>query len=317
MTAPRHFEQVIRASSLPNGMDCELRWAVENVPELKTAAMLEKPPTQKPPKIIALPFGSSAHFGGALMLEEKRDTGRFRFKAAVESAQEMLLEEIDRHSIKWDDFARNSRDACEQLERVLAELAQSYVSVVNPILIEQELKLDWSAEWECACGTWVLDEEPACRCGRERISLSRTRKVILSGHLDCMDDLLWIDDFKFGAKGGAYMAQGGAYLWLVQSNYPELSLQGFRQLHIKRTKTREVPLKTIKYSFDGCVNAAKYSIDRLARQRWEYEETKNPWVFIPNANSKYCTQKTCSAWGTSVCDQWIGEIEEDNIAWAS
>lgn len=139
----------------------------------------------------------------------------------------------------------------------------------------------------------------------------------MSGHLDCMDRSNWIDDFKFGAKGGAYQAQGGGYLWLAYKVLPDFNPRGFRLFEARRTKERIVPVKKTEYFFDGCINAAEIIINRLGRAAYEYEDTGDINVFAPNANSKYCTDGTCGAFGTSQCDQWIKDLSEENSKWVA
>lgn len=316
MTAPLHFLQTIRASSLPNGLDCELRWAADNVAKINAACMKEKSPTGKPQKAISLPFGTSGHFGVRLMLEEKQATGHFDFNKALNNATALLYEEIEKHDIRWDDYASKKEQAAAQLERLLGIAAEQYVDFAHPYLIEHELKYGWKFEWECECTQWIDEKSMQCKCGRYRQPGCRTREVVLSGHLDHMDQRGWVDDFKFGAKGGAYQAQGGGYIWLVYKVLSHDLIKSFRQIHFKRTKSLYVPAINIQYDFDACIDSAEIAINRLSEANWKYQETGDLKVFAPNANSKYCTRNTCRAWGTSQCNQWIAEIEKENKEWA-
>jgi len=336
MGAPQHFTQTIRASSTPNALDCLKRFAADNIQEFRELCLLEKDAEQSKLRPFALVFGSSAHFGSQLMLTEKRDTGRFSVDNAIGHAIEYMKAEVldvSKQIVKWDAYAGNDEDGARQLRRVLNTLAEDYVFYAQPYLIEHEAEILWSHEWECECTQWIAFETNKCRCGRirEQLEISpRTRKVILTGHWDVLGYDGWLDDTKFGALGAGYQPQGGSYLWLAQPIVDQLILRellpenfllkGFREVWAKRTKEKTVAVKVKERSFNGCVVSAEQAVNRAALARYQWEETKDPNVFETNSNSKYCTEKTCKAYGTSQCDQWIGnaqdkETEQENDKW--
>jgi hypothetical protein len=290
---------IIRASSLNRHSDCQRAWAAENIQPLKEKCLLErKAANNNKTQFIGAVYGSACHLGSELMLDDKRHGRRVDWQRAVKQSIISLREELVGSSVKFDPTTTSLKLAEKQLEQALAELADKYIiPKSSPLLIETQLKMKWPGR--------IGDQD-----------------VEIHGKPDCVEETLNIIDTKFGVHKTNFRPQAGAYLWLVNARYPELNVGDFQILFIQRTgKDRrgnlkpQIGLDTITYNRDACIDVAEKQFEECVRSTNNYLKTGNLWAFNTNANSKFCTNKTCIAFGTSVCDQWIQNSEKENEVW--
>lgn len=299
----------IHASSLNTFSDCEMRWASQNINQIGKKCEDEKASAGSNLKLVGAFFGTAGHLGLELMLEEKQQTGEWDFQRAYKHAVDRFEEDCEKagNLLSWDRVTNKFDVAAEQLKRVLKVAAIQYVPKVTPVLIEQELQCDWNQH---------VDTEDTRLAGF--ILRGRTDGIMQEG-----DDVgCWIDDWKFGNKCGNYRGQVGAYKILTASNY-DVDINGGRIIWIRRggITIEQKKLIRINYDFDACINMATNGANRIAERVVEYEKTKDIEVFGKNPDSKFCTKKTCPAWGSSQCNAWIQETSEDQeeeaVLWAS
>ncbi len=62
--------------------------------------------------------------------------------------------------------------------------------------------------------------------------------------------------------------------------------------------------ETIEYDRGACLRHAVGTIKRIKRAVLEFRQTGDPEAFPANPMSQLCTNKYCSARGTSFCDAW-------------
>lgn len=293
----------IHASSLNTFADCEMRWAAQNVNQITKVCEDEtqKATGQGNGRLIGALFGTAAHLGLQLMLEEKQHTGSdFDFQRAYKLAADRLEEDCERagNELIWDQVTKKDDVAKDQLKKVLKEAAIRYVPTVEPVMIEQDFECEWAPGFKL------------------RGKMDGVFKAG-NGEFAC-----GIDDWKFGSKCGNYRGQIGAYKILLNSNY-DVDIEGGRIIWIRRTgiTIEQKRLIRISYDFDACINMATQATNRIVERVTDYRKEKNLAAFGRNPDSKFCTKKTCLAFGTSQCDAWIKETsdeqEEEAVLWAS
>ena len=292
---PRDTDFIIRASSLPTWADCERRWAADNVSSLARRCADERQQSKDPSrKNFGALFGSAGHLGTQSMLEDRLHGREVDYWKAVDLAKErlqsnVLTEIAAKRQLHWDQVTKNLDIGLAQLEAVLEKMS-AFVLTTRPLLIEQELEMEWASY------------------------------VVLRGHpdlIDCDGDTI---DWKFGARKANYIGQFGGYGWLLQNNKLEVDVEprDFVVVHPPRSSwdkkahyVKQKEIEVFRYDFDACIESAAKQLDGITRAVKSWESKKNIWVFNANPNSKYCTKTTCRAYGTSFCDQWIEEVSKE------
>lgn len=274
---------ILRPSGLPTHQDCPRKWAAHTLAEVGEQYELA-------PKGIGAIIGDRCHAGAARMMEQKRKTGRWHVKEAVEEQLVELKKTIKSAPVLWDKVTRELGVAEVQIERMLWEFSRGVMPDAQPEHIELSM-----------------------RC---KIS----EGIVLSGQADYIEvhpGGVFIDDYKFGGQLSPHQAQLGAYLLLFESQpaFEGLEVTRLQLLHIKRVGIRakvQPKVHAIPYSLEACWKAAQKQIDEIEREVALFKATGDPWSFNANPSSKLCTKTTCRAWGTAFCDQWtnIGDDDE-------
>jgi len=301
---------LISASSLQRFNDCELAWAVGNINRWTKVSRDERQAVSiERPTLFGPIFGTCGHLGTELMLRDVHAGRKVNYKGAVDAAISLLETKLKEAAdwLSWDSVTRDENVAIKQLKGVLAEIRIRYVNLARPLLIEAELDCKVASGFKLVGHPDVVNE---------------------------LDDGVIIDDFKFGSKCGCYICQIGAYKKLVYSEY-DVEIHYGRVIWVKRTGVKHIqyPMQLIRYDYNACANAVEQTIDNIVSAVNRYNEEikklrakrgdhrKALWAFSRNPDSKFCTRKTCDAWGTSLCDQWIKEVsseaEDDALLWAS
>ena len=115
----------IHASSLNTFTDCEMRWAAQNVNRIgKICEDEHKRKQEGGNRLIGALFGTAAHLGTQLMLEEKMASGDWDFPRAYKLASERLEEDCESagSNLAWDAVTKRFDVASEQLKKVLKEV---------------------------------------------------------------------------------------------------------------------------------------------------------------------------------------------------
>jgi len=265
-------------SSLPTFADCQGRWAINNVREIKSKYRAKS--TQKN---VGSVFGTIAHKALSNMLELKRDYGiiqdwRIEYALAAEEFSKQVSA-----GVRFDATTGKLEAGLLQLERVLRESWFSIVQHARPEFIEMPVG------FAVAGDEWlnVVGHPDGCMIGGG------------------------IKDWKFSSKkDGNYMAQGGGYLLGYRSTHGK-EPKDFELNLIQRVgETLLQPdLLCIPYDKTACIEIATKQIKLAAGALKQYDsertEHKKNWSFNFNGNSKYCNKKSCGAHGTEFCNQWI------------
>lgn len=261
---------LVRASSLPTFADCEMRWAVSNVPEIREIAILSRPEIKTRIQIGAA-FGDSLHKAAAYAMQVNALTEK-----SLEIANKRLDELAKYFYIEFDDHTTKNLDqARKQLVAPLKSFWKNYGSKVDKGDIEK------------------------------RLYAKISDYVTLTGQVDHRLTT-GKHDLKFGMLPMVYNAQLGGYDIVSVANYGIADGSDLWIISIPRCKEGAVPdFHVIKLDYQGCVNAAWQQLDRIeeAHRRWS-ENKSNLWYFNRNPNSNLCRKKFCDAWGTTACDQW-------------
>lgn len=259
---------IVHPSGLPTFLDCEGRWAASALPSLRRKVSEGLP-------FFGSVFGKIAHAAVADMLRHKKT---YSITPSPDNyillAQREILEAFDK-GLKTDDTTKTKEAALIQIEAVIRESLYSYVSRVEPLMIEETLKIELKG--------YVLD-------------LAMTPDVILQRE---------IDDHKFPRFVGDYHAQGGGY-FIGAEAVLERIFHLFNLNVIQRVNAKNNPadLEVITYRRDDCLEAAWYAIKLMNEKLPYWKEDKDPRIWRKNPNSKYCGQTTCGLWGTPDCNQW-------------
>lgn len=271
----------LSGSSLPTFADCEGRWAVSNVRDIK------KRWVGKGQAGVGAVFGTIAHKAVFNMLKDKRDLGFMQPWPIYSQAAvgEFILQVAK--GVKFDPTTGNLDGGIVQLERVIRLAYYSLAQHYRPEHLEAEMGYSPKGD------DWL---QVLC-------------------HPDATDLDGIIDDHKFSSKESIFLAQAGAYLIAYFATHGKKA-PGFRINWFQRVAESSIQpdLRIIEYNVEAAVDSAKYQTARVATvlKAWDSDrsEVKKNWHFNFNPNSKFCNKKTCSAWGTGFCNQWIDKPKE-------
>ena len=277
---------IVHASSLPKHQDCPRSWAATPIKEVGERYELA-------PQGIGSVLGDRAHAGAARMLLAKQLNGTWDYEQALEEQVEELKEILRSAAITWDKTTKEPGVAIEQLASLLFEFHRGVMPTANAALVEMRMKAAWSAD------------------------------LTLTGQMDNIErdgNLFKIFDHKFSSMLSPYHAQLGCYKLLLEAQpwyqaeegeVQELILNWIQRVSI-RAKKGQPQVIQIAYSVDAAESAARKQLEEIERSVKEYRATGDPWAFNARPSSKFCTKKTCRAFGTGFCDQWIDlDPEED------
>ena len=281
----------IRASGLPNAMDCQRRWAGQLALDPKSNFM---PVLQKHGYVIERRgsgnnignlVGSAAHEGFGMYFQAKIDGYNFENieQQAITKLRKDLSSEANLEDIFDKKITKDQATAEEQLKRIVAVYAP-YAETVQPKRVE-----------------FALESRP-----------DPLKPYIITGHPDRYDQSDDVHDMKFGSHCGPYEAQLGAYSLMMRSN--GMPTRGLFVDWVPRksigARAKPLKLEVIEYDKFAAENAAHHMIDETMTRIEKFKETGNPWAFTANPNSNLCAKKWCSLWGTPMCD--LGRPEKSS-----
>lgn len=263
---------IVRGSSLPTFADCEGRWAVDNIPALR------KQYGGEGRQGVGSIFGTLAHKAGANLMTIKAETGLIaNWEPEAAKVQAEFVELISK-GVRFDGVTGSRDAALIQLQRVIREFHYSVLPTARPEFIEQPFafRID-GAEWlEVHC------------------------------HPDLIELDGYIHDYKFSSKEAWYFGQAGTYIRAYESETGRKA-KGFIIDWIRRCgeSAPQADCRSKPYLREACLDSSGHMLQRMIHALKKYEDTRRPWSFGFNPNSKYCEKKICKAWGTDFCNQWI------------
>lgn len=268
---------IVRGSSLPTFADCEGRWAIDAIPALREqyggTGLVG----------VGSVFGTLAHKAGANLMTMKQETGiagSWQMESARAQAE---FSDAVLKGVRFDGITGSKDAGLIQLEKVIREFHYSVLPTARPEFIEQPFA------FQIAGDEWL--------------------------EVRCHPDLIEIDglihDYKFSSQEAKYFGQGGTYIMAYQAETGKKA-KGFLIDWIRRCgeSAPQADCQFFPYPLEACLDASAHMLKRMAQALKKYDETRRPWSFGFNPNSKYCGKKTCSAWGTSFCNQWIDDKEK-------
>jgi hypothetical protein len=261
----------IRISSLPYYTDCPRRASINLFRhEIEAAGFALK---QTLPG-IATAVGTGTHAAAHAMHESILSAGHAGdLSKATEAGIASFKDEI-KEGVDYDETTPNNNHA----EKQLITLTRSYYHEIIPAL--------------------DLDKESAVF--EKTLQAKLDAETVISGTPD-VADAVQIRDLKTG-KGTSFEAQTGGYSLLRKSN-------GSKQP--RKLVIDFVPRTPIQKKYPGAhsitydVNFAEYYawniIQTIKRDIERFQQTGDPWAFMPNPKSMLCGQKYCHAYGTNYC----------------
>ncbi len=270
---------VIRASSLPGFLDCQLRAAANSQARLFVAHGHE---LRRGHGNIGAVVGSGVHAGAELALSERMMGRASSLSACEDAAIETLRRRIEDEAGEGLIFDEESpsRDAAERAaRRMVAVYREDVADRATPVAVESRI------EAEFAPG------------------------VILSGqsdllHLDAATGAHKVRDLKTGRRhqpAAKHASQVGAYSLLFRSRGH--STDGAQIDFLKRVRLdREQPRVVAEpLSIEGCERQAHAVLGEFSAKLQAFAADGDPGRFLPNATSMLCNQKFCRLHGQPAC----------------
>lgn len=261
-------ETVIRASALPQYLDCARRTAVRLWGREIFAAGFDVKPSK--PSIGAV-IGTVTHslLQEGMMRRVRGEVETTRGEMMALAAAE-LAERLKGGAV-WDDTTTNPDVALKQTVRQAQITMEKVAPSVRPVGIEREY------------------------------SASLGDGFVLRGHLDVLE-ADGIVDWKTGTMMRANQAQYGAYSLLARSN-GEAGVRRLREVYVKRAGLRVAQPDPVVVEYDqgDAEDLARATALKMKDDLRRFRDTRDPYVFMPNPNSMMCGADYCPAWGTEFC----------------
>lgn len=255
----------IRSSMLPAYFDCSRRAAAKQFGELVSKAgftLRETSPS------VGSSFGTAAHSGMEFMLRHKLENFVVGCQQqALEIAMEKLTEEA-KDGVEWDDTTPNIQTARFQMSRVIAE-SYEFAHTIIPKAVELEVSADAGDGFE------------------------------ISGHIDYLTG--GVRDFKSGALHRPYQSQLGCYSLLAKANGHKVDDAAIDWIPRAPKTKPQPPVQSESYPLDTCERAAWSTIQRIKRDVIAFQASGDPYEFPANPMTMMCSERFCSAHGTSFC----------------
>lgn len=276
----------VRASALSNYADCPRRSAARLFKSDILAAGYD---LRETPRNIGASIGTSVHAAAALTLREKMAYGS---AAPLTTATDCAVEEyraIAEAGMLFDRETPTSNAAETQIVRMVGAFQREIAPQIEPVIVEERMEADTGFGLILTGQSDVLAREP----GRLR-------------------------DLKTGKRQSMHAPQIGAYSLLSKSHGLEVNeaCVDFVQ-RVPVSKPQPDPVTT-PYELARAENAAVNVLRHIAQDiqvfREGHEATGilpgDAWAFSANPSSMLCSDKWCSAWGTSFCSEHKKEIEQ-------
>lgn len=195
---------------------------------------------------------------------------------ALEIAMQKLGEEA-KDGVEWDDTTPNIQAATFQMRRVIAE-SYEFAQTITPKAVELEVAADAGDGFE------------------------------ITGHIDYLTD--FVRDFKSGALHRPYQAQLGSYALLAKANGHQVNGAAIDWIPRAAKTKPQPPVETESYPLDSCERAAWSTIQRIKRDVIAFQKSGDPYEFPANPMTMMCSERFCSAHGTSFCTMHLKSKKE-------
>lgn len=284
----------IRASSLPNQMDCARKWAYQMAqdPKLNFQPHFIKHGFEVKPRTsnnVGAAVGSACHEGFGQFFQAKIDGYSLESpeQVAIGKWRKQLKNSVE--PVQFDDYkagVTKDADAAEiQIKRMIAEYLP-FAQTLKPRRVE-----------------FLLAVRP-----------DELKPYLITGHPDIEETNDDVRDMKFGRSSSPYEAQLGMYSLMRRSAGADPGRLFVDWVPRNTINKPQKPRETIPYDIKTAENAAWHVSDNALNQLEKFIETGNPWSFPANNQGNLCSKKWCSAWGTPWCDlgrpEKPGETEE-------
>lgn len=253
---------------LPNYLDCPRKAAGQQWREEFEAAGFELRQTFKSAGAL---IGTASHLGGAIMLTSKRDTGSYSLEQALPIAFDKFREDFEK-GVELDETTTNRFVGEIQIEKMVKELAFSFVPTIDPVLIEEKFAVDIGSGWE------------------------------MEMHPDCYSSDFVIYDHKFGSQDDSYHSQLGAYSIGMRSHGHRVNDLVLNKIKRVGYKVPQPDMVQEHYDVRSCEKIAYELFSRIKADYERWDKTKDPSAFLPNNRSMNCSKKYCPLWGTDACE---------------
>lgn len=277
---------VIRPSSLPGYNDCAKRVASNLFAADIALAGYE---LRKTTQGVGAAVGHALHAGIKKLHIVKRDHQRELRGIEVFEDAEAEFDKSTVDGVEFDTTTGNKMVAMKQVSEQLATYAAYVLPTLKPKLVEEKFREE------------IRDD------------------LVFEGTIDLLTEDNVIHDAKFGSKLGAYNAQMGAYLRLLERGKPlregvesGIKIAGLVVDWVRRTPKTKAPADPlpVPYPMKPAYGQAKETIQRMVSDYDRFKATNDPYAFPMNPSTFLCSKKYCSAHGTKWCDQWKEDKDE-------
>lgn len=282
---------IIRASSLPSYLDCQLRAAVS---QLGHVFDLHGHQIARARGNVGAMIGSGVHGGAEVALKERMTAGTLAPVDVVEDAAiAAFRDRLDAEGgddLVMDQDSPTVSDAERQVRRMVRQYRVDVAERANPLAVESRIEAD------------VGDG------------------VVLSGqadllHLDEQRSGCAVRDLKTGRRRIAptrHAAQCGSYSLLFRT-------LGFAPDHIQidwlkreRLDKPQPDVEAQPLDVDDCERIAFATIGEFGAKARAFAADGDPARFLLNPSSHLCNPKYCRAYGSAVCAATRGASAHEN-----
>lgn len=274
----------LRGSSLPGHHNCARAWAVEHLKRARS----KKTNADDDSKNIGAIIGSMCHEAFQRLQVAKMEQVTIDPKKVIDDQIDTMLAKCKGVPLAFDSTTKSLGDAAIQIDSIVTEFYDHVLPTIKPVHVELELLYEYSPLINVECHIDTVD----------RIS----------------ESLYAIGDYKTGHGDGAYQAQLGVYLLALEfQKWFRGSISHVWIWHIQRVgpNAAQTAASQIVYTRDQVINAAMRVLEDIEREITEYEQCGTLWPFGPNPSSMFCTESSCPAWGTELCDQWTPKHKKE------
>jgi hypothetical protein len=261
------FPRVIRASSLPMYPDCPRRWAARTFKRDIEAAGFE---LRELPEGIGAATGTATHAGVAYVNTAHMEADDFGNETERDQRALAALDEVTADGVLWDRTTGDRNTAERQILRQVRIYRDTIAPTFKPIAVEQR--------HEAKVG----------------------EAFVLSGTLDLAEGEN-IRDLKTGTVPRYNGSQFGAYALLRRTaGHPANGLIEDFVRRATMTKPQPEP-ESLPHLVEQSERMAWETINRIIEDAKKFDETGEPWAFLPNPSSTLCGDKYCPVHGTRFC----------------
>lgn len=264
----------IHPSALAGWFDCPRRQFARSYPHLVPKKF--NLPEKIRPRRIASSVGTIAHAAIAILLKQKKETGK---NPVWDSGMPEALKEFDEHEeqgVIADGTTKDRKDLALQVGQIVKLYASRILPNVQPVLVEQK--------FTALLGHGFQTE----------------------GTIDALDRTI-VRDVKTGQHEENHMLQGGLYLNILEAN--GIPADRFIVDWIPRSPEGK-PKEPISKEYDAKLakSEAKAAVYAVKAQIQNAIKLKEPWALNANSRSNLCNETDCPVFGSEYCQLWKEKI---------